>query len=130
MNSTRQASTRFSEPVEITEPWASAFRKAGLVAPNTDEPSIQALARAADVHPSAISRIIGGRTRKPRPQTIVKMAQALDVDFVTVAQWVGMPWTSHEPWTPPAEASLMTPRQRDMIETLIRELVRSEQKEN
>lgn len=113
------------DAVEITEPWASAFKEAGLVSPVTDEPSIQALSRESGVHPSAISRIIGGRTRKPRSSTILKISKALEREFVEVAGWVGLSWQGHQEWTPPAESALLTPRQRDLLEDFIRELVRS-----
>lgn len=119
----------FAEPVEVTEPWASAFREAGLVSPVTDEPSIQQLSKKSDVHPSAIARIISGRTRKPRAQTVDKIARALQVDFLVVASWIGQKWEVFEPWVPPATANLMTGHQRDIIESLIREFTNTDNKE-
>ena len=118
-----------NDPLTLEEPWASAFRKAGLVAPDSGEPSIQAMNRETKIHPSAISRIISGRTRKPRPQTVMKMAQALGVSFVEVSQWLGQTWANFEPWTPPAEANMLTPRQRDLVEAMIRELTKSNRNE-
>lgn len=119
----------FAEPIEIGEPWASAFRKAGLVSPVTDEPSIQQLSKESGVHPSAIARIISGRTRKPRAQTVIKIAKALQVDFLDVSGWIGQKWEVFEPWSPPATAHLMTGHQRDIIESLIREFTNTDSKE-
>lgn len=121
---------KFADPVVIDEPWASAFRSSGMVNPNTGEPSIQALHRESGLHPSAISRIITGRVKRPRPQTVMKMSEALSVSFVEVAKWVGQNWTEYEPWTPPATSHLMTNAQRDIVEALIREFTRSGTPEN
>lgn len=112
-----------SAPVEVQEPWATAFKNAGLVSPVTDEPSIQALHRESDVHPSAIARILSGRTRNPRMDTIEKLAKGLGVSPIEVAGWIGKQWDEYVPWNPPAEANLMTARQRELIESLIREVV-------
>lgn len=114
------------DAVDITEPWASAFKTAGLVSPVTGEPSIQALHRESGVHPSAISRILSGRTKKPHPETVTKIAQALDVSFIEVSRWIGLSWSIHEEWTPPKEANLLTSPQRDLLEKLIKELTKSQ----
>lgn len=115
----------YAEPVEVREPWASAFKKAGMVSlKDATTPSIQALARETGIHGSTIARLIQGEGR-PRARTIEAVAKALEVDFLTVTEWIsGKRAEFHEEWLPPVEAKSMTPRQRKMVESLIRELVR------
>lgn len=125
MNTYKNQPNRPGQPIIIEEPWASAFQDAGMVAPNTGAPSIQALHRETGLHPSAISRIIKGETEDPRPETVEKMANGLGVSPVKVAHWIGMKWEEFSPWTPPTEADLMTIGQREIVNRLIRELTKT-----
>lgn len=113
------------DPQVITGVWFPAFKKAGMVDPRTGEPSLQALSRETGIHPSSLSRIVTGRTKAPRLSTVQAIAGALNTDVVTVASWVGMTWANApETWEPPEEAALMTARQREIVEELIRQLVK------
>ncbi|WP_408925902.1 helix-turn-helix domain-containing protein [Corynebacterium sp. YSMAA1_1_F7] len=112
----------------ITGVWFTAFKKAGMVDPRTGEPSLQALSRETGVHPSSLSRIVTGRTKAPRLATVQAIAKALNTDVITVAGWIGMTWASApEVWEPPEEAALMNTRQREIVEELIRQLVKPAQ---
>lgn len=120
----QKAKRLYSQPIELEDPWKTALLKAGLTSPRTGDPSLQALSRETGVHPSALSRIISGKTRNPKPPTIAAIAKALDTNIVEVAQWIGLSWNDYEPWTPPEESSLMSQAQRDLVEDLIRQLTR------
>lgn len=112
----------------ITGVWFPAFKKAGMVDPRTGEPSLQALSRETGIHPSSLSRIVTGRTKTPRLATVQSIAKALDTDVVTVAGWIGITWANApEAWEPPEESALMSPRQREVVEELIRQLVKASQ---
>lgn len=125
MSTTPHRNPNFAEPIEITEPWASALRDAGLVSPTTGELSLQALHRESGVHASTLSRIISGTTREPRAETLKRIADALNVDFITVAGWINQKRSEFIEWVPPTEAHLMTPREREIISQLIRSMVKN-----
>lgn len=105
------------------EPWASALKKAGFVNPRTGEPSMSSLAREAGVHISTLTKIVNGTTRSPETDTVTKVADALEVPFVTVAQWIGLAWTDTEPYEPPKESALLNARERLAVTEIIRCMV-------
>lgn len=107
----------------FSEPWASAFRRVGAVNPRTGEPSLRQLAAMTGVHATSLSRIIGGPTQKPDAEIVAKIAAALEVDFSTVARWLGLKWERFEQWVPPKEAALLTRTQREALAALILSIV-------
>jgi transcriptional regulator with XRE-family HTH domain len=104
----------------IPEPWASALTDAGFVSPwNT--PSMNRLSEATGVHVSTISRIIKGQNPKgPTLQVITTLADALGLPPRTLGGWIDAAWATHEPYTPPTVADLMTPEQRACVDQIIR----------
>lgn len=102
---------------EPIEPWKTAMRKAGLS-------SISALARASDVSVETARRLVYGTRAKPNEDTIRKIAGALRESPTTVGKWVGMVLSEEKrPYTPPAEADMLTQRERDAVDEIIRIIV-------
>lgn len=108
---------------EVPEPWASRMVERGFTDPryNDDRPSLSALRDASGVHVSTISNAIRGK-RTPSAGTISALVAVLGDD---VAGWLGSVAVS--PWTPPAEASLLTDRQRKAVEEIIRAMTEHRQ---
>lgn len=102
--------------------WEDALENAGLVDPRNGRPSFNQLAIRAGMAPSTITAIVNGRS-KPSPVTIQKIADALRVDVRLVGHWVGQARTERAPYSPPAEADLLTHRQRRAVDEMIRSIV-------
>lgn len=102
--------------------WEDALETAGLVDPRNGRPSFNQLAIRAGIAPSTITAIAAGRS-KPSPATIQKIADALRLDVRIVGEWVGQARTERAPYTPPAEADLLTQRQRRAVDEIIRAIV-------
>lgn len=101
--------------------WDLALIRAGFVDPrNAEKPSYNQLARAVGVPQSTVSAIVSGRSRKPKPENVQKIADALGLDVRIVAGWVGQERTERTRYTPPAEADLLTDRQRRAVDEIIR----------
>lgn len=102
--------------------WEEALEKVGLVDPRNGRPSFNQLAIRAGMAPSTVTAIVNGRS-KPSPATIQKIADALRLDVRIVGEWVGQARTERAPYTPPAEADLLTHRQRRAVDEMIRAIV-------
>lgn len=102
--------------------WEDALEAAGLVDPRNGRPSFNQLAIRAGMAPSTVTAIVGGRS-KPSPATIQKIAEALRLDVRIVGEWVGQSRTERAPYAPPAEADLLTHRQRRAVDEMIRAIV-------
>ena len=101
--------------------WDLALIRAGFVDPrNAEKPSYNQLAHAVGVPQSTVSAIVSGRSRKPKPENVQKIADALGLDVRIVAGWVGQERTERTRYTPPAEADLLTDRQRRAVDEIIR----------
>lgn len=104
--------------------WDEALIRAGFVDPrNEAKPSYNQLARAVGVPQSTISAIVSGRSRRPKPVNLQKIADALRVDVRVVSEWVGQERTERAPYAPPTEADLLTERQRRAVDEIIRAIV-------
>ena len=101
--------------------WQDAMDRAGLS-------SLRRLGDAVGAHASTISAMIYG-DRETSPDTVAKVAEVLGVDVRTVSAWVGQARTVAEPYAPPAEASLLSRRQREAVDELIRAMVVPDGKE-
>jgi len=106
---------------QIPEPWASALVRAGFTDPrySDDRPSLGALAEAAGVHTTTVSRMVHGRG-KPKHENVEAVAAALRVDVVEVSEWARQARTEAEPYRMPAEVNLLTRREQAAITELIR----------
>lgn len=104
--------------------WDDALVAAGFVDPrNGTRPSYNQLAQAVGVPQSTVSAIVSGRSRRPKPENVQKIADALGIDVRVVAGWVGEKRTERSPYAPPAEADLLTDRQRRAVDEIIRAIV-------
>ena len=104
--------------------WEEALVAAGFVDPrNGERPSYNQLARAIGVPQSTVSAIVSGKSRRPKPENIQRIADALGIDVRTVSGWVGEQRTERAPYSPPAEADLLTDRQRRAVDEIIRAIV-------
>lgn len=119
---------------EVPEPWASQMVRVGLT--DRDRPSIRALARAAQTatksnRPSveAVRRMLHGIVAS-EPETIAAVAEALRLDVRTVSSWAGTARSVVEPYRPPAEADLLTPKQRKAVDQIIRAMTDREESSN
>lgn len=102
--------------------WDEALAAAGLVDPRNGRPSRNQLARAVGMSNSTLGAVIDGRS-KPKSSTVQKIADALGIDVRVVAGWVGEKRTERSPYAPPAEADLLTDRQRRAVDEIIRAIV-------
>lgn len=99
------------------EPWATAMMEQGMS--NRGLPSMNQLAKRSGVVVETVRQMIfGGRV--PEVETVQAVANALRVDVRTVSKWVSQARSVREPWTPPAEAHLLTRKERDALDRLIR----------
>ena len=104
--------------------WEEALLRAGYVDPrNASKPSYNRLAQDVGVPQSTISAIVSGKSKRPKPANIEKIASALGVDVRVVSEWVGQKRTEATPYRPPAEADLLTERQRRAVDEIIRAIV-------
>lgn len=111
------------EPPQIPEPWFTELTKSGFVNEQTGEPSMRALAKHINTHPSSLSRLFRGETKYPKKETLEKLAIALDKPFSVISNWVGHGFDEPETWTPPKDSVFLTHRQRRAIEELINAFV-------
>lgn len=107
---------------KFPETWDEALLSADLVDPRNGKPSLNQLAIRADLPASTVTAIAAGR-RKPKAGTIQKIADALGVDVRVVSAWVGQERTERAPYAPPAEADLLTDRQRRAVDEMIRAII-------
>ncbi|QWS68282.1 Cro protein [Gordonia phage VanLee] len=108
---------------QIPEPWYSALERANLTSAISGEPAIDPLAQKAGLAPSTVHNILDGRVapHRVRPATISALAEALNVKPATVQKWIGgREWGDSSEWVPPAEARLLTLRERKVVEQMIR----------
>lgn len=100
----------------IPERWARRLVERGYVdrRGSKGDPSLSALADASGVSTTTISNAIRG-SRATSVEVVAALVDKLGPD---VADWIGS--ARIEEWTPPAEASLLTDRQRKAVEELIR----------
>lgn len=110
----------------IPEPWATAIVTAGYKDPRFDEPtpSLRALGEAAHLHTTTVSRMVQGKG-VAKVENVAAVAEALGVDVRTVSEWVRQARAEVEPYVPPAEADLLTRRERDALTELIRAVTES-----
>lgn len=87
----------------------------------SNAPSVGALADEIGVNTTTITEAITGK-RRPNIETVRLLAEKLGAD---VPERLGVP--IREPYEPPAEADLLTPRQRKAVTELIRAFVSDEQ---
>ncbi|WP_436702159.1 helix-turn-helix domain-containing protein [Nocardioides sp. BYT-33-1] len=113
---------------EPTGEWAKAMSKAKAVDPRNGRPSWNQLAEIAEVSTSTITAMVSGG-RATSATTIRKVAGALGVSPEEVSRWLGRSRPVSDPYEPPAEADLLTPRQRKALTELIRAFVSDEQDE-
>lgn len=112
----------------IPEKWAIAMKQTGnpeMINPRTGELSMNGLARAAEVAPVTIRRLIEGEYTKfgPDPEVIHKAAAALNKKPSVIAKWAGLGGVIPErQYELPAEAAYLTPRQQKMVDSFIRDL--------
>lgn len=92
----------------------------GFTHHTTGEPAVVHLAAAAEVSPTTVHRLIdGGGRATVRPDTISRLAEALNVSPTEVGQWVGVAWSEASSWEPPPEVNLLTRRERQAVEEVI-----------
>lgn len=105
----------------IPEPWATAMIEAGFKDPRyaDDRPSLGALADAAGIHTTTVSRMVH-KTGAAKTQNVAAVARALRKDVVEVSAWVRQARTETEPYTAPPEADLLNRRERAALDELIR----------
>jgi len=110
----------------IPEPWATAIVAAGYKDPRFDEPtpSLRALGEAAHLHTTTVSRMVQGKG-VAKVENVAAVAEALGVDVRSVSEWVRQARAEVEPYVPPAEADLLTRRERDALTELIRAVTES-----
>jgi len=109
----------------VPEPWAQALRDVNAVNRKPglpDEPSLNALRDLSGVAPTTISKLIRG-VGIPKPETIEKIADALNRRPHEIAAWAGMRQTVSEPYVPPDRADWLTKRQRKAVDELILSIV-------
>lgn len=106
----------------IPQPWMDLMTPRGLT-------SIRRLAERAGLSHTAVNDVVHGDAKKPAHETLAGIADALDVPLADVYELAGRSEPRAAAWTPPAEANLLTIRQRRAIEDLIRSIVLSEAEE-
>jgi transcriptional regulator with XRE-family HTH domain len=83
------------------------------------------LALRANLSVETVRRTVFGMAR-PEVETLDALADALGVSSVIVSSWVDVIRMTDKPWTPPAEAGLLTPKMRAALDQLIRAMAESE----
>lgn len=100
---------------EVPHEWAVRMRRYGFT--HQDKPSMRRLAAAAGVTVNAVLRVV--YRENFGEDTALKVGQALrDPEFV--AGWVSVELGAE--YRPPASARKLSPRQRLLVDDLIREL--------
>lgn len=75
---------------------------------------------------SALSKYFNDRQGpRPSPQTLDAIAFGLDLDPRELRQLAGMQPGELDEWEPPAEAALLNKEQRDVLDSLIKTMVRT-----
>lgn len=105
----------------IPEPWATAMH-------NADIPSYRQLAGKAGLSIGTVHMALTGQRQSVSPATIAGLAKALRLPEETISEYLGMGRQSITPYTPPQEAAMLTRRERDHVDELIRLLVASRSK--
>ena len=115
----------------VPDPWASAMERVGAISPRTGQPSMNALGELSGVHPTTIQRIAFHQRLGKRGVSagiISKLAEALKVEPITVAEWVGQTWDGNTPYIPPKAAHTLGPRARKAVDEMIRSLAELQRK--
>ncbi|MEW6879632.1 hypothetical protein [Trueperella pyogenes] len=102
----------------IPDHWQKAMESTGLT-------SYRKLAEAADLSVETVRAAILGQRRSVAPATITGLSKALRLPEETISEYLGMGRQSITPYTPPQEAAMLTRRERDHVDELIRLLVAS-----
>ncbi|MDF2419482.1 hypothetical protein [Trueperella pyogenes] len=105
----------------IPDHWQKAMESTGLT-------SYRKLAEAADLSVETVRAAILGQRRSVAPATITGLSKALRLPEETISEYLGMGRQSITPYTPPQEAAMLTRRERDHVDELIRLLVASRSK--
>lgn len=100
--------------------------RAKAVDPRTGRPSWNQLAIIAGVGTTTLTDAIRG-AKKTSAGTVTKLATALRVSPAQVSEWLNLARQVGDPYQWPAEADLLTPRQRKALTNLIRSIVADEQ---
>lgn len=104
--------------------WDAALVKAGFVDPRNGAPSNSALATHVGSNPSTIAHMRAG-TRKPKPETVRRIADALRISVRTLSEWVDQSRSVEAPYIAPPEADLLTHEERKAVDQLIRVMAAS-----
>lgn len=100
---------------EIPEHWRRAMDAKGI-------PSIRRLAERAGLSHPPVTNIVFGDGLNAQPETLERIAKALEIPLEEVYSMAKHPVKYVEIWDPPAEANLLTLRQRKAIDELIRSM--------
>lgn len=100
----------------IPQHWLDVMAPRGLT-------SIRRLAERAGLSHTAVNDVVHGDAKNPAHETLAGIATALELPLADVYDLAGRPQAAAAHWAPPAEANLLTDRQRRAIEDLIRSIV-------
>ncbi|MBZ6375724.1 MAG: helix-turn-helix transcriptional regulator [Kocuria palustris] len=81
------------------------------------------MAERAGLSHTAVNDVVHGDAKNPAHETLAGIARALELPLADVYALSGQQRPNAEQWAPPAEANLLTARQRRAIEDLIRSIV-------
>lgn len=117
---------------DVPEPWATVMKKRGLVDPRNGNPSMTKLAEASDTHASTIGAMMFG-DRETSAEVIARVAAALYPNgggnfsrrLREVNSWVGRALESAQPFQLHPDADLLTPKEREVVNDLVRLLAAS-----
>lgn len=113
---------------ETPEPWATAMMEALATAPN-GAPSITRLAEMAGISVETTRRVLYGMG-DARVETINAIAAALRTDVRKVSEWAEQARSVAEPYKVPAEADLLTDKERRAVTNLIRAITDGRRRSN
>lgn len=85
--------------------------------------SLRDLALKAELSHVSVVRLVHGESIDPSDTTLMKVADALKVAPIRIYRMAGYSPAYAEPWSPPAEATRLTPKQRKAVEELIKSMV-------
>ena len=104
------------------EPWKSLAEAVGI------QTYGQLASRSGLSRPTVYSAV-SGRSAKPHIKTLAGLARAFRISTEDLMRILGQPIEEEiDPYTPPQEAALLTRRERDHVDELIRLLVASRSK--
>lgn len=106
---------------ETPAEWQALMRARGIS-------SLRMLAVKAGVSSPAATRLVHGDTSSS-DETIAAVAEALGVPLARIYELVGVSAAEAKPYSPPAEASRLTDRQRRAIDEIIRSIVAATEEE-